>query len=90
MLIEEASQLPYRRGLASDRRFAASLKRWPTLPTYAKYVERTRDLDLDPDVVEIFDLLSEAYEESAIYGKTPVRQALARAAREARSLLDAR
>ena len=90
MLIEEASQLPYRRGLASDSRFAASLKRWPTLPTYAKYVERTRDIDLDPDVVEMFDLLSEAYEESAIYGKTPVRQALARAAREARSIVDAR
>jgi multiple sugar transport system substrate-binding protein len=90
MLIEEASQLPYRRGLSSDRRFAASLKRWPTLPTYAKYVEQTRDIDLDPDVVEMFDLLSEAYEESAIYGKTPVRQALARAAREARSILDAR
>jgi multiple sugar transport system substrate-binding protein len=90
MLIEEASQLPYRRGLASDSRFAASLKRWPTLSTYAKYVERTRDIDLDPDVVEMFDLLSEAYEESAIYGKTPVRQALARAAREARSIVDAR
>jgi len=90
LLIQEASQLPYRRGLASDRRFATSLKRWPTLPTYAKYVERTRDIDLDPDVVEMFDLLSEAYEESAIYGKTPVRQALARAAREARSILNAR
>jgi multiple sugar transport system substrate-binding protein len=90
LLIEEASQLPYRKSLATDRRFSASLKRWPTLPTYAKYVEHTRDIDLDPDVVEMFDLLSEAYEESAIYGKTPVRQALSRAAREAKSILDAR
>jgi multiple sugar transport system substrate-binding protein len=90
LLIEEASQLPYRRGLSSDRRFTSSLKKWPTLPTYATYVERTRDIDLDPDVVEMFDLLSEAYEESAIYGKTPVRVALARAAREARTILNAR
>ena len=90
MLIEEASQLPYRRGLVTDRRFAASLKRWPTLTTYAGYVEHTRDIDLDPDVVEMFDLLSEAYEEAAIYGKTPVRKALAKAAREAKSILDAR
>lgn len=90
LLIEEASQLPYRRGLASDARFTASLKRWRTLSTYATYVERTRDIDLDPDVVEMFDLLSEAYEESAIYGTTPVRQALAKAAREARSIIDAR
>ena len=72
------------------QRFTASLKRWRTLSTYATYVERTRDIDLDPDVVEMFDLLSEAYEESAIYGTTPVRQALAKAAREARSIIDAR
>jgi multiple sugar transport system substrate-binding protein len=90
LLIEEASQLPYRRGLASDGRFTTSLKKWRTLSTYATYVEHTRDIDLDPDVVEMFDLLSEAYEESAIYGKTPVRQALSRAAREARNIIDAR
>jgi len=90
MLIEEASQLPYRRGLASDSRFTASLAKWPTLSTYAKYVERTRDLDLDPDVVEIFDLLSEAYEESAIYQTSSVKDALAKAAREATNIVNAR
>jgi multiple sugar transport system substrate-binding protein len=90
LLIEEASQLPYRRGLATDPRFTASLARWPTLSTYAGYVERTRDIDLDPDVVEILDILSEAYEEAAVYGTVPVRQALTRAATEARKILDAR
>jgi multiple sugar transport system substrate-binding protein len=90
LLIEEASQLPYRRGLASDPRFTAPLKKWPTLATYATHVERTRDIDLDPDIVEIFDLISEAYEEAAIYGKAPVRQALAKAAAEARNILNAR
>ncbi|MDP3767697.1 MAG: extracellular solute-binding protein [Dehalococcoidia bacterium] len=90
LLIEDASQLPYRRGLASDARFAPALARWPTLVTYATYVTRTRDIDLDPDVVEIFDLLSEAYEEAAVYGTVPVRQALTRAASEARKIIDAR
>jgi multiple sugar transport system substrate-binding protein len=90
LLIEQASQLPYRRNLASDPRFAASLARWPTLSTYATYVERTRDVDVDPDVVEIFDIISEAYEEASIYGTVPVRQALARAAAEARNILNAR
>jgi multiple sugar transport system substrate-binding protein len=90
LLLEEASQLPYRRGLATDPRFTASLRSWPTLSTYAKYVERTRDIDVDPDVVEIFDLISEAYEESAIYGKVPVRQALSHAAAEARNIVNAR
>jgi multiple sugar transport system substrate-binding protein len=90
LLMEEAGQLPYRRGLATDSRFTASLKRWPTLSTYAKYVERSRDLDIDPDVVEIFDLLSEAYEESAIYQITPVKDALHKAAGEARNIMNAR
>lgn len=90
LLIEETSQLPYRRALAADPRFASSLARWPTLATYARYVERTRDLDLDPDVVEIFDSISEAYEASAIYGVVPVREALARAAAEAEKMLNAR
>ena len=90
LLIEEASQLPYRRALASDPRFAASLARWPTLATYATHVEHTRDLDLDPDVVEIFDSISEAYEASAIYGIVPVREALAKAAAEAEKMLNAR
>jgi multiple sugar transport system substrate-binding protein len=90
LLLEDASQLPYRRGLATDPRFTTSLRTWPTLSTYAKYVERTRDIDVDPDVVEIFDLISEAYEESAIYGKVPVRKALARAAAEARNIVNAR
>ncbi|HLA13544.1 MAG TPA: sugar ABC transporter substrate-binding protein [Gemmatimonadaceae bacterium] len=90
LLIEAASQLPYRRGLASDARFTASLRRWPTLPAYATHVERTRDIDIDPDVVEIFDLISEAYEEASIYGTVPVRRALARVADEARNIVDAR
>lgn len=90
LMIEEASQLPYRRGLASDPRFTTSLARWPTLSTYANYVERSRDLDIDPDVVEIFDLISEAYEESAVYQTTSVSDALKRAAKEARNILNAR
>jgi multiple sugar transport system substrate-binding protein len=90
LLIEHASQLPYRRNLARDTRFAAALAQWPTLATYATYVGRTRDLDLDPDVVEIFDLLSEAYEEAAVYGTRPVREALTKAAAEAQRILDAR
>jgi len=53
-------------------------------------VEHARDIDIDPDIVEIFDLLSEAYEEAAVYGTVPVRQALDKAAGEARKVIDAR
>jgi multiple sugar transport system substrate-binding protein len=90
LLIEEASQLPYRRSLAIDPRFSASLGRAATLTSYARLVEHTRDIDLDPDIVEIFDLLSEAYEGAGIYGVTPVKRALTKAATEARKIIDAR
>lgn len=90
MLIEEASQLPYRKALAGDARFTRSLALWPTLSTFATYVERTRDLDVDPDVVEIFDVISEAYERGAIYGIVPVKPALAKAAADVRKIIRAR
>jgi hypothetical protein len=49
-----------------------------------------RDVDPDPDVVEVFDILSEAYEASAIYGTVPTRTALHDAAREANTVLHVR
>lgn len=90
LMIETASQLPYRRALVSDRRFTASLARWPTLSTFAGHIERTRDLDIDPDIVEIFDLISEAYEAAGIYGVVPVQQAVRKAAAEAGKIVRAR
>ncbi|MFL5581954.1 MAG: extracellular solute-binding protein [Gemmatimonadaceae bacterium] len=89
-LVEEASQLPYRAGVDADPRFARALARWPTLRTFAAQIGRTRDLDVDPDVVEILDVLSEAYEAGAVYGTVSARAAIARAAAEARRIVDAR
>ena len=90
LLIEEASQLPYRHGVSGDPRFAKSLALWPTLDKYSTFVERGRDIDVDPDIVEIFDLISEAYEGASIYGTVPVRKALTDAANEARNIIRAR
>jgi multiple sugar transport system substrate-binding protein len=90
LLIEEAAQLPYRRALVSDGRFASALTRWPTLAAYAALADRSRDIDIDPDVVEIFDILSEAYEAAAIYGTMSPEQAIREAAGEVRGVLRAR
>src|SRR5205814_9635200 len=62
LLIEEASQLPYRRGLSGDPRLARSLRRWPTLSTYATYVERRRHLDPAPEIVASCDSIPDAYQ----------------------------
>ena len=45
---------------------------------------------VDPDIVEVFDILSEAYEAAAIYGVLPPEQAVREAAEEARAVLRAR
>ncbi|HEU5058082.1 MAG TPA: extracellular solute-binding protein, partial [Kofleriaceae bacterium] len=84
LMAESIAQLPYRRGLVRDRRFAAAMRRWPGLEAYAARVERSRDIDIHPDVVEVFDILSEAYEAAAIYRTEPIEKALAAAAAEAR------
>jgi multiple sugar transport system substrate-binding protein len=89
-LIETTAQLPYRRGLAADDRFRGAMARWPTLPKYADRIERMRDVDPDPDVVEIFDILSEGYEAAAIYGTVSPRAALKDATREVNTVLHAR
>ena len=77
-------------GLATDPRMAKALARWPGLDRYAALVERSRDVDLHPDVVEVFDILSEAYEASAMYGRVPADRAVRAAAAEAGAVLRAR
>ncbi len=89
LLIEQAAQLPYRRQLAADPRFGAAIDRWASLSAFVPMVERSRDLDLHVDVVEIFDIVSEAYEASSIYQVSPPRRAVHAAAVEAKRVIDA-
>ncbi len=88
LLIEEASQLPYRRGLAHDPRFTAALARWPTLSTYAdacrtharhRYRSRHRR-DLRPDLRGVRSRRRST-------AMVPVRRALSEAAAEAREIV---
>ena len=88
-LIELSAQLPYRRGLATDPRFAAAVAHWKSLAPYVAFVERSRDLDPNADAVEILDILSEAYESSAIFGRATPSAAVHAAAEEAKELLRA-
>lgn len=89
LLVETTAQLPYRRGLARDARFASAFARWHGLDRIAERVEHVRDVDVSPDLVEVFDILSEAYEASAVYDRVAPREAIAAAARESRAVLRA-
>ena len=53
-------------------------------------MERTRDLDVHRDSVEILGILSEAYEAAAIYGTISPARAIRDAAEEARKVVRAR
>lgn len=89
MLVDMAAQVPYRRGVAQDPRLAPSIAHWQGLPVAASRIERVRDIDVSPQIVEVFDILSEAYEASAVYDRVSPRDAVAAAAREARTVLRA-
>ncbi len=54
------------------------------------HADRGRDIDIDPDIVEIFDILSEAYEAASVYGTVAPDEAVRDAANEVRAVLRAR
>jgi len=87
-LVELAAQLPYRRSLTDDPRIASALDRWHGMRTIAAQVERVRDIDIDRDIVEVLDIVSEAYEAASVYGTVSPARAVHDAAREAREVLE--
>ena len=88
LLIEEASQLPYRRGLASDPtiRDGAAAVADAVRPTPRTSSARATSISIRTSSRSSTSL-SEAYEAAGIYGVVPVRQALTGAADEARKIV---
>jgi len=82
------SQLPLRRGLFFEEPFASALRARPLLAKVARGAQRVRGTDDSVHLVEIFDILSQAYEGAAVYGLLSPEEAVAKAARRVRRLLE--
>ncbi len=85
-LLELTNQMPLRRGLVSDERFAPFFRKNPLLRDVARQIEHVSPMDESRHLVQILDIISSQYEAAAVYGIISPREALARAAGEVRRI----
>lgn len=75
-LLELASQIPVRKNLTIDSLYTSYFKSEPEIATFAQQALYTRGVDGISDLKEILDIISQEYESSVIYQKTPPAQAI--------------
>ena len=88
LMLRLCDQLPIRGDLLSNPLFADYFKRRPAMATFARQVPFTRGDDAVPDLKEILDAISQAYEKCAVYGRTPPAKAVHDAAQRVRMIMD--
>ena len=86
-LMTTVSQVPMRRNLFTTEPFATTLKKRPKMATLARMVPHLRGTDDTIHLVEIYDILSQAFEAGAVLGLKPPEQAVAAAAKRAQRIL---
>jgi len=86
-LMREVSQVPMRRKLFETEPFATTLKTRPKMATLARAVSHIKGTDDTIHLVEIYDILSQAFEAGAVLGLKPPEQAVAAAAKRAQRIL---
>ncbi len=80
-LLEYTNQLPRRKDLETDTAFAEYFKNNPKMVEFAKQAKYVKGTDPYPNLTEVFDIISQEYEASVIYGKKSAQQALDDAAK---------
>jgi len=80
-LLEICDQIPMRKNLLSDSSFIAYFKAKPQMKMFALQAPFTRGVDGVADLKEIFNIISQEYEASVIYGRRPPEEAIERAAK---------
>ena len=88
MLLRLADQLPIRGDLLSNPLFAGYFAKRPNMVTFARQVPYTRGDDTVPDLKEILDAISQAYERCSVYGRATPAQAVHQAAERVRMIMD--
>ena len=86
-LMTTVSQVPMRRNLFATEPFATTLRKRHKMATLARMVPHLRGTDDTIHLVEIYDILSQAFEAGAVLGLKPPEQAVAAAAKRAQRIL---
>lgn len=81
-LLKFTNQLPRRKNLESDSTFADYFKDKPKMKEFAKQAKYVRGTDPVSNLTEVFDIISQEYEASVIYGKKSAEEALKEAAKQ--------
>ena len=79
-LLEMTRQVPLRAGLEESPSVRALLGREPVLEAFVRQAARLCPLDRTEHLVQVFDILSEAYEAASVFGVVPPARALSDAA----------
>ncbi|HWT02812.1 MAG TPA: extracellular solute-binding protein [Pyrinomonadaceae bacterium] len=87
-LLELTSQLPIRKGLLEDEAYAAYFERNPRMVQFAEQLMTARSIDSIAELKEVFDIIAQEVEESAVFGFKPPEQAVHDAAGRSQQILD--
>ncbi len=79
-LLQLTNQLPRRKNLETDTTFTAYFKNKPKMRAFANQAKYVKGTDPYSNLTEVFDIISQEYEASVIYGKKSPEQALKDAA----------
>lgn len=88
LLLTVTDQIPVRGNLLTDPLFADYFKRNPMMRKFARQALYTRGVDAAPDLKEILDAISQAYEACAVYGKIAPADAVSEALQRMRMIVE--
>jgi multiple sugar transport system substrate-binding protein len=79
-LLRITGQFPRRKNIAADPTFEAYLNENPGLKPFAIQADYIRGVDNNPNIVEVFDIISQEYEACVMYGRKSPEKAIKDAA----------
>ncbi len=83
LLLKITAQIPIRGDLLGNPLFADYFQGNPIMRKFAEQAVYTRGMDTAPDLKEIFDAISQQYEQCAVYGRKSPADAVRDAAKQA-------
>ena len=86
-LLQITNQLPLRQNIASDSSFTKYFEQNPRMKIFANQAKTVRGADMSPVLKEVFDAISQEYETCVVYGARTPEEAVKRAAKRVRLIL---